>query len=165
MTTATKVKDAECTCCGDMFQSAGIMPVCEPCTLAHAIAIGLIPRERPAMLFTIRTALRTFACAFNRDELYETGYGDVWLVSGAMIADDGPSMLQALAYVQGAADAAKIVCPYMGRGWRVATQMSAAAAALSVALEGRRPLAEVQRLITRYTLEFRNLIADEKLSA
>lgn len=111
---------------------------------------------------TIRV-IQTFALAFQRGGLYETGYADPWRVSGATTATDTETMLRALAYVHGSADMARLACPYQGRSWRIAHLIGCAAGMLGIALENGDTREKVARQIDSVTRELLGLIADDKL--
>lgn len=118
---------------------------------------------------TIRV-IQTFALAFQRGGLYETGYADPWREGGATTADTRENMLCALGYVMGAADTARLACPYQGRSWRIAHLMGEIAGTLMLHMKSvpegyhrRFTVQDTRRVIDTFTRELFGILADTKL--
>lgn len=78
--------------------------------------------------------LREFWSGFGRLPLYNTGFDDAVKQCGADRAETHEDASLALAYLRGYADAAKLVCPYMGPHWQIADALSSLTCTLLFAI-------------------------------
>ncbi len=102
--------------------------------------------------------LREFWGSFGKLPLYDTGFDDAIKGSSAARAEAVTEALVAMAFLNGYAQCARLVCPYMGPSWRIAHTLSIIAGILTVRLQDDTfNVVEADRLIRIYTQELAEL--------
>lgn len=85
------------------------------------------------------TTLRAFWGSFCLSDLYDTGYSDAVTGGGATKANCTDSMVIAMAYMVGYANACRIASPYMSTPWQVANLVGIAAGTFLTFLRSDAP--------------------------
>jgi len=107
--------------------------------------------------------LRLFWRSFCVSPLYNTGFSDAIMGSGATTSQDTSEMARALAYLTGYAQATRQANEYMSSHWQVAQLVGIAAAVLLTLLDGPDPTGRnrsIARLCEQYARELTALLND-----
>jgi len=105
--------------------------------------------------------------SFARDPLYDTGFADAVLGSGATKADDLNVMIEAMCFINGYAQCARLASPHDGPHRRIAHTIACIAGATASRFQAQRDedgqfhTLQAERLVESYTAELTGLVREK----